>query len=176
MSPTGNKTSLGIVFATVCIDLLGFGLVMPLLPIYAKELTSGHESKREQGLIIGRTDDLFSIMQFVFAPLWGRVSDRIGRRPVLLLSLTGSTLFYALLGIATSQRSLAWMILARIGAGVAGATIPDGAGLHRRCHFRENRAEGNGPHRRGLRLRIHARPADWRRGPVHGLDGRLGRA
>jgi predicted MFS family arabinose efflux permease len=66
----------------------------------------------------------FSIMQLIFAPIWGRISDRWGRRPVLLLSLGGSTFFYLLFGLATLRGSLLWMFVSRIGAGIAGATIP----------------------------------------------------
>ena len=121
--PLARKISLGIVFATVSIDLLGFGLVMPLLPIYAREFSSNYSYFGQVLVNIGLMVS-FSTMQFLFAPLWGRVSDRIGRRPVLLMSLAGSTLFYALLGLGSAWRSLAWMITARIGAGIAGATIP----------------------------------------------------
>jgi MFS family permease len=120
-----RKFALVLIFATVCIDLLGFGLVLPLLPIYAnaKSLTAGIEP----GLrlwIPGLLMVSYSIMQFLFAPIWGRVSDRVGRRPVLLVSLSGSTIFYLLFGIATLEHSLVWMFVARIGAGIAGATIP----------------------------------------------------
>jgi Na+/melibiose symporter-like transporter len=63
-------------------------------------------------------------MQFIFSPLWGRLSDRLGRRPVLLMSLAGSTFFYACFGVASLLESLTWMFLSRIGAGIAAATIP----------------------------------------------------
>lgn len=120
----GNqRTSLLLVFSIVCIDLLGFGLVLPLLPIYGRELTAGYP-KDQAAWILGLLMVSFSVMQFLFAPLWGRLSDRVGRRPVLLLSLAGSTVAYACFGIATLWHSLAGMFLARIGAGIAAATIP----------------------------------------------------
>ena len=116
----------------------------------------------------------FSIMQFIFAPLWGRVSDRIGRRPVLLLSLTGSTLFYALLGLATSQGSLAGMIAARIGGGIAGATIPTAQADIADVTFREKRSKGMALIGAAFGFGFTLGPADWRRGPVDGLDRGLG--
>jgi MFS family permease len=120
----GNqRTSLLLVFSIVCIDLLGFGLVLPLLPIYGRELTAGYP-KDQAAWILGLLMVSFSVMQFLFAPLWGRLSDRVGRRPVLLLSLAGSTVAYACFGIATLWHSLAGMFLARIGVGIAAATIP----------------------------------------------------
>ncbi|MBY0588763.1 MFS transporter [bacterium] len=89
---------------------------MPLLPVYAKVLGAS-------GWVIGLLLSSFSAMQFLFAPLWGRLSDRIGRRPVLLVGLAGSVIFYALFGYASNLGLLTWMFLARIGAGISGATI-----------------------------------------------------
>src|SRR4029079_18411518 len=77
----------------------------------------------EHGWQIGCLMASFSLMQFLFATLWGRLSDRIGRRPVLIVGLLGSVVFYALFGIASIQRSLLLLFVARIGAGIAGATI-----------------------------------------------------
>lgn len=119
MTPAPRRGSLAVIFLTVFIDLLGFGMVIPLLPIYAEQFTVD-----ESGLLIGLLMASFSIMQFLFAPVWGRLSDRIGRRPVLLIGLTGSVLFYALFGLATVMKSIALLFAARIGAGIAGATIP----------------------------------------------------
>src|SRR5262245_30116556 len=65
----------------------------------------------------------FSAMQFMFSPLWGLLSDRIGRRPVLLIGLFSSSVFYALFGLATIRGSLPLLFVTRIGAGIAGATI-----------------------------------------------------
>lgn len=114
--PSTRKTSLGLVFVIVFIDLLGFAIVLPLLPRYAERL---HASDRDIGLLFSS----FSAMQFIFAPLWGRLSDRIGRRPALLAGLLGSVVFYSLFGVAAICENLTLMYVSRIGAGIAGATI-----------------------------------------------------
>src|SRR6476659_888059 len=114
--PAGG--SLLVIFLTVFIDLLGFGMVLPLLPIYASDF-----GLAEHGWQLGMLMASFSLMQFLFAPLWGRLSDRIGRRPVLMVGLLGSVVFYALFGVASIYRSLLLLLVARIGAGIAGATI-----------------------------------------------------
>jgi MFS family permease len=114
-----SRGSLLVIFLTVFIDLLGFGMVLPLLPIYAK--TFGVD---KHGWEIGLLMASFSAMTFLFSPLWGRLSDRIGRRPVLMVGLLGSVVFYALFGLATIWQSLAWLFVSRIGAGIAAATIP----------------------------------------------------
>jgi MFS family permease len=111
-----SRRSLLIIFLVIFIDLLGFGLVMPLLQVYAKKLGAS-------SWMIGLLLSSFSAMQFLFAPLWGRLSDRIGRRPVLLVGLLGSVVFYALFGYASTLGNLTLMFVARIGAGIAGATI-----------------------------------------------------
>ena len=118
MSKSPRTGSLLVIFLTVFIDLLGFGMVIPLLPIYADQFTVD-ESGWQLGLLMAS----FSAMQFLFAPLWGRLSDRFGRRPILMIGLGGSALFYTLFGIATIYESFALLFLARLGAGAAGATI-----------------------------------------------------
>lgn len=128
MARTG-KASLFIIFVTVFIDLLGFGIIMPLLPRYGDHFIDSEQ----RGLILGLLMSSFSAMQFLFAPIWGRISDRIGRRPIILLGLAGSTISYSLFGVATGWdpastvwglSPLGWLFLTRIGAGIAGATIP----------------------------------------------------
>src|ERR1700728_611719 len=120
-----NRNSLGIVFVTVFIDLLGFAIVLPLLPRYG-------EYFHADGALLGLLMASFSAMQFIFSPIWGRVSDHVGRRPVLILGLAGSTASYLVFGFASSLSPesrivglspLTWLFLARIGAGIAGATI-----------------------------------------------------
>ncbi len=110
------RGSLGLVFIIVVIDLLGFAIVLPLLPRYAERFQAG-------GATIGLLFSSYSLMQFLFAPLWGRLSDRVGRRPALLAGLIGSVLCYGLFGVATIYESLSLMFISRLGAGVAGATI-----------------------------------------------------
>src|SRR5574340_454422 len=108
-----QRSSLSIIFLTVFVDLLGFGIVLPLLPYCAREFNAS-------GVTAGALIAIYSAMQFVFAPLWGRWSDRIGRRPVLLIGLAGSTLSYLLFALA---HSLSMLFVSRIFAGVAGANI-----------------------------------------------------
>lgn len=110
--------SLAVIFLTVFIDLLGFGIVLPLLPIYAQEFSSG-VTDWQIGLLMAS----FSAMQFLFAPVWGRLSDQVGRRPVLMVGLASSVVCYTLFGIATVMGSLTLLFISRIGAGIAGATI-----------------------------------------------------
>lgn len=104
---------MAVLFVTVFIDLIGFGIVLPLLPFFASHFgVSGFE--------VTALSSIFSFMQFIFAPFWGRLSDRIGRRPVFLCSLAGSTLSYVALGFCTSF----WQIFAtRALAGFFGANI-----------------------------------------------------
>src|SRR5688500_14347859 len=98
---TPRRGSLAVIFLTVIIDLLVFGMVIPLLPIYARQFATD-----ESGVTIGLLMASFSVMQFLFAPVWGRLSDRIGRRPVIMIGLAGSVLFYAFFRIATVMKNL----------------------------------------------------------------------
>src|ERR1043165_644324 len=114
-----RKPSLLVIFLTVFIDLIGFGIVLPLLPIYSKNFGAG-------GFMIGFIMASYSLMQFVFAPIWGRLSDRIGRRPVLLVSTACASISYALFayGSGLQNEKALWLILAsRVIAGICGANI-----------------------------------------------------
>ncbi|MFO0913852.1 MAG: MFS transporter [Pirellulales bacterium] len=132
-----SKGSLLVIFLTVFVDLLGFGIVLPLLPIYAQQFSTG-----ESGWQIGLLMASFSAMQFLFSPVWGRLSDQIGRRPVLMIGLAGSVAFYALFGWAMVQKSLTLVYIARIGAGIAGATISTAQAYIADCTTRHNRSRG----------------------------------
>lgn len=123
-----------IVFVTVFIDLLGFGIIIPLLPFYA-------ETFGATAFTVGLLATSFSLMQFIFAPIWGRVSDRVGRRPIILLGLLGSCLSYFGFGMASTLTSL---FAARIFAGIAGANIPTAQAVVADLTTPENRAKGMG--------------------------------
>jgi DHA1 family tetracycline resistance protein-like MFS transporter len=127
-----KRTSAGAVFLTVVVDLIGFGIVLPLLPLYAKDFDA---TPFEMGALIAS----FSAMQFLFAPVWGRVSDRVGRRPVLLVGLAGSVVFYTVFGFANSVPLL---FVSRIGAGICGATISTSAAYIADVTPPEKRARG----------------------------------
>jgi len=123
-----------VIFLTVFIDLLGFGIIIPLLPFYAEHFGAS-------ALMVGLLSTSFSVAQFLFAPFWGRLSDRIGRRPVILLGLLGSAVSYALFAMATSLPTL---FVARTLAGVAGANIPTAQAFIADTTTAETRARGMG--------------------------------
>jgi len=136
-----------IVWLVVFIDLLGFGIVLPVMPRQVEHYLP-NLSEQERGLVIGVLFSSFSLMQFVFSPVWGRVSDRIGRRPVLLVSLLGSVIFYALYGysvtlpVEQATLAVALMFASRIGSGIAGASVGTAAAVIADCTTREKRAKG----------------------------------
>src|SRR3954468_14975120 len=149
---SASRAALLTVFLVVFIDLLGFGIVLPLLPRYADRLLEpAGVSRQLHGWVIGGLLSVFSLIQFVFAPIWGRISDRIGRRPILLVGLVGSVLFYLLFGYASSlphedaagaRLALVLLFAARIGAGVAGATISTAQAVIADCTPPERRKQG----------------------------------
>ncbi len=123
-----------IIFLTVFIDLLGFGIIIPLLPFYA-------ESYGANAFTVGMLGTVYSLMQFAFAPIWGRWSDRIGRRPIILIGLLGSCVSYLALALAGS---LVLIFAARIVGGIAGANIPTAQAYIADITTVENRARGMG--------------------------------
>jgi DHA1 family tetracycline resistance protein-like MFS transporter len=104
---------LAVLFFTVFLDLLGFGMIVPLQPLLAQRLGAS-------GLEVGLLMAAYSGMQLVFAPLWGRLSDRVGRRPVLLVSIAGSSV--SMLVFAAAQ-SLPVLFAARLLGGLCAANI-----------------------------------------------------
>jgi multidrug resistance protein len=129
-----KRTPLGAVFMTVMVDLIGFGIVIPLLPLYAKEFGAS-------GLQVGLLMTTYSAAQLIAAPLWGRLSDRVGRRPVLLVSLCGSTLSYA---IAALSGSLWLLFVARLLGGVSGGNLSAAQAYVADVTSPEERARGMG--------------------------------
>src|SRR5258708_6821141 len=93
--------------------MIGFGIVIPVLPIYAETF---HATVVQNGLLVAA----FSFAQFLAAPLWGRVSDRVGRKPVLFVSILGTAVGFVMMGLAGS---LMMLFIARIVDGAAGGNI-----------------------------------------------------
>ncbi|MEN8185375.1 MAG: MFS transporter [Myxococcota bacterium] len=127
-----SRATLPVLFGVVILDLVGFGIVMPILPFYAREF--GADATRLGFLLM-----VYAAAQFVCAPLWGRLSDRIGRRPVMLLTVAGTSLSLLAMGLADS---LEWLFLARIlggcfaaNVGVASAYIADVTGEDERTRW-----------------------------------------
>lgn len=112
-----RKPSLLIVWLTVFIDLIGFGIVVPLVPVFTKRFDAS-------SLSIGLVLACFSAMQFVFAPIWGRLSDKVGRRPIMLLSTAGATISYVIFAYGShfgEQNSTTALIILGIARAFAGA-------------------------------------------------------
>ncbi len=114
-----RKPSVFVVFLTVFIDLIGFGIVLPLLPIFSRNFGASD-------IVVGAIVASYSLMQFIFAPVWGRLSDRIGRRPVLLVSTLAAVISYAGFGYGATlsgQAALIMILASRCFAGICGANI-----------------------------------------------------
>ena len=132
--PTNGARSEWVLFAAVLVDMMGFGIVIPVLPFYATDLGA---SPIEVTLIIAS----FSAMQLAAAPLWGRVSDKHGRRPILIAGLFASALSYLIFGFADSVIVL---LLSRMAAGAAGGTIAVAQAFIADTTTAERRAHGLG--------------------------------
>lgn len=102
-----------VLFAVIAVELVGFGIVVPVLPYWAREFGAA-------GSELGYVISAYALAQFLCAPLWGRLSDRIGRRPVMLLTIAGSACSLLLLGFANS---LLWLGAARLLSGAFAANV-----------------------------------------------------
>jgi MFS transporter, DHA1 family, tetracycline resistance protein len=129
-------TPLLLVFITVLIDLIGFGIVIPILPLYAQS-----ELFQASPLWIGLLTSIFSWMQFLFAPILGQLSDKYGRRPILFWSLVGSALGYFVVGAGTT---FAVIFIGRMVSGVTGGSISAAQAYVADVTTPENRARGMG--------------------------------
>lgn len=108
-----GRNPLAVIFLTVFIDLLGFGILIPILPTYAERFGAN-------GTSVGLLNAVFSFMQLVFAPVWGRISDRVGRKPVIIATAIGTSAAYVIFGAAGSL----WLLfVSRAFAGVCGGNI-----------------------------------------------------
>ena len=134
-----RKPSLGVIFLTVVIDLLGFGIVMPFLTLQARDAFGVDAGT---AALLGAC---YSAMQFLFMPLWGRLSDRVGRRPVMLTSIFFSALTMAGLGVALAwSNTIVWLFVARALSGSATANIGTASAYIADITTPEERVKGMG--------------------------------
>ena len=134
-----RTAAIGFIFVTLLIDTIGFGVIIPVLPDLIKELTGGTTSEAAQ--LGGWLLFAFAAVQFLFAPILGGLSDRYGRRPILLGSLFGFGLDYIFLALAPS---IGWLFVGRIIAGVMGASFSTAAAYIADISTPEKRAQNFG--------------------------------
>lgn len=113
-----RKPAIGFIFVTLLLDVIGFGIIIPIMPNYISQLVGSDLSNAS--LYSGWIMFSFSIMQFVFSPIMGSLSDRYGRRPVLLISLFGFAINYLIVAFAPS---IVWLFVGRILSGITGASF-----------------------------------------------------
>jgi MFS transporter, DHA1 family, multidrug resistance protein len=130
-----EKGNLVILFFTMVVVMLGFGMIIPILPFYIETMGAG-------GTALGALMATYGIMQFIFAPIWGQLSDRVGRKKILLVGVLGNALAQLLFGLSTQL----WMLFAaRTLAGLlSSATLPTAMAYISDTTSRENRGGGMG--------------------------------
>ncbi len=131
-----KRSPLLVIFITVFIDLVGFGIVIPVLPFYAEGTKFG-ATPSQVGLLFAS----YSVMQLIFSPVLGRLSDKYGRRPILLISLLGTSAGFLILGFATT---LTMLFIGRIIDGISGGNISTAQAYIADVTTKENRAKGMG--------------------------------
>ena len=114
-----RHAALGFIFVTVLLDMLAFGVVAPVMPKLISDFLGGNTARASEYL--GLFITTWALMQFFFAPVLGLLSDRFGRRPVILISNFGLSLDYLIMALAPSIR---WLFLGRVLAGITSASIP----------------------------------------------------
>ena len=139
MKKNKNQAALGFIFITMLIDVIGWGIIIPVIPGLIEELIQGDIS--EAAKVGGWITFAYAITQFVFAPLIGNLSDKFGRRPIILISLLGFTLDYILLALAPT---ITWLFIGRIIAGITGASITTASAYIADISSIENRAKNFG--------------------------------
>ncbi len=134
-----SKAAIGFIFVTLLIDVTGFGLIIPVFPKLIEQLIHGGIS--EASRYGGWLTFAYAFMQFLFAPVLGNLSDKYGRRPVLLFSLAGFGVDYILLSIAPT---IGWLFLGRVIAGITGASFTTATAYIADISTNENRAQNFG--------------------------------
>ncbi|MCC3358543.1 MFS transporter [Bacillus sp. REN16] len=130
-----TKKALPILFAVMFLVYVGFGIIIPVIPFYAEDLGA---SPTELGLLMA----VYSLMQFLFAPMWGRISDRIGRKPVMMIGIFGLAVSFFLMALSTNL----WMLFAAriIGGFLSAANMPTVMAYAADITSEEDRGKGMG--------------------------------
>jgi len=139
MESNKKQAAIGFIFITMLIDITGWGIIIPVIPKLIQELIHGDVS--EAAKIGGWLTFAYAITQFVFAPLIGNLSDKFGRRPIILISLFAFSMDYLLLAFAPT---ITWIFIGRIIAGVSGASITTASAYIADVSTPENRAKNFG--------------------------------
>jgi DHA1 family tetracycline resistance protein-like MFS transporter len=139
MASNKKSAAIGFIFITMLIDITGWGIIIPVIPKLIKELIHGDIS--EAAKIGGWLTFAYAITQFVFAPFIGNLSDKFGRRPIILLSLFAFSMDYLLLAFAPT---ITWLFIGRIIAGISGASITTASAYIADVSTPENRAKNFG--------------------------------
>lgn len=135
-APAQPRSPLGLIFLTILIDMIGFGIVIPVLPVYA-EGSQFNATPFQLSLLVG----IYSLLQLIFSPVFGHWSDRIGRKPVLTFSILGTAIGFLVTGAASSY----WMLLlGRIIDGISGGNIATGMACIADVTTKENRSKSMG--------------------------------
>ncbi|MEH7440594.1 MFS transporter [Neobacillus drentensis] len=130
-----TKGALPILFVVMFLVMVGFGIIIPVLPFYAEEIGA---NPTELGLLMA----VYSLMQLIFAPIWGQVSDRIGRKPVMMIGITGLALSFFIQAVSTEL----WMLFAAriLGGILSSANMPTAMAYVADITTEENRGKGMG--------------------------------
>ncbi|PVX45572.1 DHA1 family tetracycline resistance protein-like MFS transporter [Flavobacterium sp. 103] len=139
MASNKKQAAIGFIFITMLIDITGWGIIIPVIPKLIKELIHGDVS--EAAKYGGWLTFAYAITQFMFAPLIGNLSDKFGRRPIILISLFAFSLDYILLAFAPT---ITWLFIGRIIAGLTGASISTASAYIADVSTPENRAKNFG--------------------------------
>jgi DHA1 family tetracycline resistance protein-like MFS transporter len=139
MASNKKSAAIGFIFITMLIDITGWGIIIPVIPKLIKELIHGDIS--EAAKIGGWLTFAYAITQFIFAPLVGNLSDKFGRRPIILISLFAFSMDYLLLAFAPT---ITWIFIGRIIAGITGASITTASAYIADVSTPENRAKNFG--------------------------------
>lgn len=139
MKKTTKKAAIGFIFITLLIDITGWGIILPVVPTLIKELIDGDIS--QAATYGGWLGFAYAFTQFVCSPIVGNLSDRYGRRPIILISLFGFAIDYIFLALAPS---IGWLFVGRVIAGVTGASMSTASAYIADISTDEDRAKNFG--------------------------------